>query len=49
MVVTKNKLAYRSDDGVYIVPLACLRPWNIDESCSGERRRSLFAIRIKSC
>ncbi len=26
MVVTKNKLAYRNDDGVYIVPLACLRP-----------------------
>ena len=25
MVVTKNKLAYRMDNGVYVVPLGCLR------------------------
>jgi hypothetical protein len=25
MVVTKNKFAYKSDDGVYVVPLACLK------------------------
>ena len=25
MVVTKNKIAYRNPDGVYIVPLACLK------------------------
>lgn len=25
MVVTKNKLAYRMDNGVYVVPLACLK------------------------
>ncbi|MBQ8160375.1 MAG: ATP-binding protein [Clostridia bacterium] len=26
MVVTKNKVAYRMDNGVYVVPLCCLRP-----------------------
>ena len=25
MVVTKNKVAYRMENGVYVVPLACLR------------------------
>ena len=26
MVVTKNKVAYRMDNGVYVVPLCCLKP-----------------------
>lgn len=26
MVVTKNKFAYKRPDGVYVVPLACLKP-----------------------
>ena len=26
MVVTKNKIAYRTEEGVYVVPLACLKP-----------------------
>lgn len=25
MVVTKNKLAYKMENGVYVVPLACLK------------------------
>ena len=25
MVVTKNKVAYRMDNGVYVVPLCCLK------------------------
>ncbi|MDE6242157.1 MAG: hypothetical protein K2M08_07040 [Anaeroplasmataceae bacterium] len=25
MVITKNKVAYRMDNGVYVVPLACLK------------------------
>ena len=25
MIITKNKFAYRREDGVYVVPLACLR------------------------
>lgn len=24
MVITKNKTAYQNEDGVYVVPLACL-------------------------